>query len=305
MPSNLADLLPRLGLGCAPLGSLLGLVSNEEADETVRAALDGGIHYFDTAPLYGGGLSEERLGQALAGRPEVLVSTKVGRLVRPGHPDGFRPQGYDVGPERYVVDDHTYDGAMRSLDESLTRLGRDRIDIALVHDPEAVMETALTGAARALAALREQGVVAAFGVGTNYTGTAEIFIERAGVDVVLIAGRYSLLDRSAAETLFPLCLDRGVAVIAGGVFGSGVLADPEARPFYRYQPVEPDLVARVELMRESCRAHGVTLPQAALAFVTDHPAVTTAVVGARLPSEVEALLASARSTVPQELLESL
>jgi D-threo-aldose 1-dehydrogenase len=303
--TKVADLLPRLGLGCAPLGSLLGVVPEHDADETLRAALEGGIRYFDTAPLYGGGLSEERLGRAIAGRPDVLVSTKVGRLVRPNRPDAARPQGYEVGPERYVVDDHTYDGTMRSLEESLTRLGRDRIDVALVHDPEAVMETALGGAARALASLRDQGVIAAFGVGTNHNETAQTFVERADVDVVLIAGRYSLLDRSAAESLFPLCLERGVAVIVGGVYGSGVLADPEKRPFYRYQPVEPAVTDEVERMRVACAEHGVALPEAALAFATSHPAVTTAIVGARLPSEVDALLAATRSPVPHELLESL
>ena len=228
----------------------------------------GGIRYFDTAPLYGGGLSEERLGHAIADRSDVVVSTKVGRLVRPGAAEAAPPKAYEVGPDRYVVDDHTYDGAMRSLEESLVRLGRDHLDIALVHDPEQMMETALDGSARALATLRDQGVIAAFGVGTNYPETAEAFVERADVDVVLIAGCYSLLDQSAATTLFPLCLERDVAVIVGGVFGSGVLASPETRPFYRYRPVETAVLAKVERLSELCREYDVTLAEAALAFAT-------------------------------------
>ena len=282
-----------VGIGCNAFGRRVDL---DGVRDILDAAQDVGVTLLDTADVYGGqGASEKMLGEALQGRrDDFVVATKFGMDMQGanGADHGAR------GSRAYV---------RRAVEASLRRLQVDHLDLYQYHEPDDV--TPIEETLSALTDLVREGKVRYVGVsnvGGWQVADADWTARTGGFErFVSVQNRYSLLDRSAAETLFPLCLDRGVAVIAGGVFGSGVLADPEARPFYRYQPVEPDLVARVELMRESCRAHGVTLPQAALAFVTDHPAVTTAVVGARLPSEVEALLASARSTVPQELLESL
>ena len=295
-----------LGLGCAPIGNLYTPVSEEDAAATVAAAFDGGIRYFDTAPLYGHGLSERRLGAALAGyrRDDYVVSTKVGRLVQEDS-TGPGSRGIFEGVRGEVEWDFSADGVQRSLGDSLERLGMDRIDIALVHDPDDHEEEAFAAAFPALISLREQGVVSAVGCGMNQTAMLACFVERVDLDCILLAGRYSLLDRSGADRLLPLCEKRGVGVILGGVFNSGVLADPGPGASYDYTKAPPEILVRAERMREACDNAGVSLQAAAVAFASGHSAVTTLVIGARNSAEVNADLTAADSLVPPELLGSL
>lgn len=276
----------RLGLGCAPLGNLFDAVPEVDADATVAAAWDAGIRYFDTAPLYGLGLSETRLGRALAGRSrdEYVLSTKVGRLIE--HAPGAEPGIFAVAPGRVATFDYSRDAVLRSVDASLTRLGVDRIDVVLVHDPDDHEQAALDHAFPTLIELRDQGVIRAVGSGMNQAAMLARFVERVDVDCVLLAGRWTLLDRSGAG-LLDACAERGVGVILGGVFNSGLLADPDGDTTYDYAPAPDDLRVRARDLREYAETHGVTLQEAALTFGRRHAAVTTTVVGARSAAEVE------------------
>ena len=217
--------LSRLGLGTAPLAGLFGAVSTEEASAVVDRAWELGVRFFDTAPSYGSGIAEQRVGEALRSRPraEFVISTKVGRLLRPGPPDPT----FVGAPQLTPVFDFSYEGTVRSLEESLDRLGLDRVDIALIHDPDDHYEAALAGAYVALERLRSERVVNAIGVGMNQTELLVRFARESDIDCLLVAGRYTLLDQSAADELLPVCEDRGIAVIAGGVFNSGILASGE------------------------------------------------------------------------------
>ncbi len=296
----------RLGLGCAPLGNLFAPVSEEDAAATVEAAWQAGIRFFDTAPLYGHGLSEQRLGRALRSRPrdEYVVATKVGRLLRerPGGPGAS--MFVDV-PALAPVPAFSRDDTLRSIEESLGRLGLDRLDVVHVHDPDDHEHEAVTGAFPALIELRDQGVIRAVGCGMNQWQMLERLVERVDLDCVLLAGRYTLLDRSGADRLFPACLERGVGVIVGGVFNSGLLADPDHHPTYDYRAAPPELVARARSMREACERHGISLRAAALQFALRHPAVTSVLVGARSADEVRADMADAQVPIPDALWETL
>ena len=277
----------RLVFGGAPIGGLYAPVSDETAAATLQAAWDAGIRAFDTAPHYGVGLSERRIGDFLAGRPraDFVVSTKVGRRLVPavGSVDGADEFYGTLALSR--VRDYSADGARRSLEDSLRRLRLDRADIVLIHDPDEHLAEALEGAYPALAALRADGTVGAIGVGVNSASVAEWFVSRCDLDCVLVAGRYTLLDDSAARSLFPLCLDRGVAVLAGGVFNSGILAGGTQ---YDYVLAPRGVVARARRVAEVCARYDVPMAAAALRFVLRHPAVTAAVVGARSPDEISA-----------------
>jgi D-threo-aldose 1-dehydrogenase len=279
-----------LVFGGAPIGGLYAPVSDGAAAATLQSAWDAGIRAFDTAPHYGVGLSERRIGDFLAGRPraEFLVSTKVGRRLVPagGLVDGAE-QFYGT-PALSRVRDYSADGTLRSLEDSLRRLRLDRADIALIHDPDDHMAEALDGAYPALARLRADGIVGAIGVGVNSVSVAESFVTRCDLDCVLVAGRYTLLDDSAAASLFPLCLARGVAVLAAGVFNSGILAHPAEGARYDYTPAAPAVLARARCIAEVCARYGVPVAAAALHYVLRHPAVTAAVVGARTPQEIRA-----------------
>jgi D-threo-aldose 1-dehydrogenase len=279
-----------LVFGGAAIGGLYAPVSDEAAAATLRSAWDAGIRAFDTAPHYGVGLSEQRIGGFLAGCPraEFVVSTKVGRRLVPaaGPVDGAE-QFYGT-PALSRVRDYSADGTLRSLDDSLRRLRLDRTDIALIHDPDDHMAEALDGAYPALARLRADGTVAAIGVGVNSAPVAEWFVARCDLDCVLVAGRYTLLDDSAAASLFPLCLARGVEVLAAGVFNSGILADPADGARYDYAPAAPWVLARARRIAEVCARYDVPVAAAALRYVLRHPAVTAAVVGARTPEEIRA-----------------
>ena len=285
-------MIPRgsLVFGGAPIGGLYAPVSDEVAAATLQAAWDAGIRAFDTAPHYGVGLSERRIGDFLAGRrrAEFVVSTKVGRRLVPaaGPVDGA--DGFYGTPVLSRVRDYSADGARRSLEDSLQRLRLDRVDIALIHDPDEHMAEALDGAYPALARLRADGTVGAIGVGVNSASVAEWFVSRCDLDCVLVAGRYTLLDDSAARSLLPLCQARGVAVLAGGVFNSGILADPGEGARYDYALAAPGLLARARRIAEVCARFDVPLAAAALRYVLRHAAVTAAVAGMRTPDEVRA-----------------
>jgi D-threo-aldose 1-dehydrogenase len=291
----------RLGLGTAPLGGLYDIVDDEAAHATLDRAWSLGLRVFDTAPYYGSGLAERRLGAALRGRPrdELVVSTKVGRLLRPGD---SRVSGWHGAPPLEAYFDFSYDAALRSLDESLERLGLDRIDIALVHDPDDHYDEAVDGAFRALARLREEGLVRAIGVGMNQTELLCRFAREADPDCFLVAGRYTLLDRSAADELLPLCDERGIAVIAGGVFNSGVLADGTT---YDYAPASPAVLERAAEFRAICARRDVPLAAAAVQFPLRHPAVACVLVGCRSAAEVEEDARLADLELPQALWQEL
>jgi D-threo-aldose 1-dehydrogenase len=292
--------LGRLGLGTAPLAGLYRPVHEDEALAVVGRAWDLGIRYFDTAPYYGSGVAERRLGAALEGRhrDELVVSTKVGRLLVPGPPAAHWPGAPALRP----VFDFSYDAALRSLEESLDRLRLDRVDIALVHDPDDHYEDALAGSFHALVRLRDEGVVRAIGVGMNQTRLLCRFAREADPDCFLVAGRHTLLDLSAEEELLPLCEERGIAVIAGGVFNSGVLA---AGDTYDYAPAPADILERVTRLRELCAQWDVPLAAAAEQFPLRHPAVVCALVGCRSVAEVEEDVRLLEIAVPDELWAEL
>jgi D-threo-aldose 1-dehydrogenase len=298
-----------LGLGCAQLGNLYRAMSDETATEIVDTAWSHGIRYFDTAPHYGLGLSERRLGAALAGRPraDYVLSTKVGRLLvdNPGGATERDTEGFDVPATLTRRRDYSRDGVLRSLESSLERLGVDRIDIAFVHDPENHVEEALHGALPALVELRDQGVLRGIGLGMNFDDVLARFVRQADVDVVMIAGRYTLLEQPALDELLPLCVERGVSVMAAGVFNSGILAAPSPGRTYNYVDAPPRLLERANRIAEACARHGVTLPEAAIAMPAAHSAVASVVLGASTPAQVETNAARAAVRVPPALWADL
>jgi D-threo-aldose 1-dehydrogenase len=278
----------RLVFGGAPIGGLFAPVDSGAALATLDAAWAAGIRAFDTAPHYGVGLSEQRLGWFLAGRPrdQYVLCTKVGRLLVPAGGDVEGTEGFYGTPRLTRVRDYSRDGVLASLEDSLRRLGTGHVDIAMIHDPDEHGRQALDEAYPALAGLRAEGVIGAVGLGMNQTEMLEWFLPRADLDCVLVAGRYTLLDTRAAASLLPECARRGVAVLAGGVFNSGVLADPGPGATYDYRPAPPDLVDRARRIGAACTRRGIPLGSAALRFTLRHPAVTAAVVGARRPEEI-------------------
>jgi D-threo-aldose 1-dehydrogenase len=290
--------LGRLALGTAPIGGLYEAVEDETARSVVDRAWELGLRYFDTAPLYGVGLAERRLGAALSGRPreEFVVSTKVGRLLQPGRSE------WHGAPELVDYFDFSYDAARRSLEESLGRLGLDRVDIAFVHDPDDHFDEALAGSFRALRRLRDEGAVRAIGVGANQPGVLCRFAREADPDCFLVAGRFTALDRTAEAELLPLCEERGIAVIAGGVFNSGVIAGGTT---FDYQAAPPEIVARVARLRELCGRHGVPLAAVAVQFPLRHRAVATVLVGCRTPGEIAEDVRLAELEIPGELWSEL
>jgi D-threo-aldose 1-dehydrogenase len=302
--------LTRLGFGGAAIGNLFAAVDDEAAIAAVDAAWDNGIRYFDTAPHYGLGLSERRLGAALRARPrgEYVLSTKVGRILEPateGDGLGRDSDGFDVPATHVRRWDFTGDGVRRSLEESLERLGLDHVDIAYIHDPDDHVEQAISEAYPELAKLRDEGVVGGIGVGMNQTAVPARFVRETDIDVVLLAGRYTLLDQSGAEDLLPAALERGVRIVLGGVFNSGLLADPRNATTYDYAPAPRDLVDRALAIEEVCTAHGVPLRAAALQFGLAHPAVASALVGIRSPEQARDCAAMAGVEVPETLWSDL
>jgi D-threo-aldose 1-dehydrogenase len=292
-----------LGFGCAALGNLYAPVADEDARAAVDAAWDAGVRYFDTAPHYGLGLSERRVGAALRDRPrdEVVVSTKVGRLLV----DNPAPTGSDLADLYDVPDDlvrqldYSADGVRRSLEASLERLGLDRVDVLLVHDPDEHLDQAIAEALPALVELREQGVIGAVGVGMNQWQALHRCVLESDVDVVMAAGRWTLVDRSA-EPLMEAAEQRGVSVLAAAAYNSGLLASewPPDDARFDYGPAPAPVLARARDWATRARAAGVTLPDLALQFPLRHPATAAVVVGLRSVPEVAAAVARFRSPVP-------
>ncbi|MGF6882871.1 D-threo-aldose 1-dehydrogenase [Nocardia sp. GAS34] len=299
-----------LGFGAAPIGGLFEPMTDEQADEVLRAAWDAGIRYFDTAPHYGVGLSEQRLGRFLSQHPrdDYVVSTKVGRLLVPHNGPAADVQGisgFYGTPNRDRRIDFSRDGVLRSLDDSLRRLGLDHVDILYIHDPDDHEEQALAEAYPALAQLRDEGVVSSIGVGVNQTRSPLRFVRETDIDCVLIAGRYTLLDTQAGAELLPLCAERGVDVVNAGIFNSGLLADPQPGATYDYEPAPHEIVQRATHIADICRRHQVSPAAVAIAFARNHPAVRTALIGMRTPAQVRQNSTAATSIVPARLWADL
>jgi D-threo-aldose 1-dehydrogenase len=298
-----------VGLGGASLGNLYRAIDDESVASIVETAWDRGVRYFDTAPHYGLGLSERRLGAALRGRKreEFVVSTKVGRVLDDHGAPRQDDQGFDVVSSMRRRFDFSSDGVRRSLDESLERLGLDRVDIVLIHDPDHHAEQAIGEAYPALAALRDEGVVGAIGVGMNQTAMLEQFVRETDVDVVMCAGRYTLLDQSALESLLPACEERGVSVLAAGVFNSGILANaaPSSAATYDYAPAPQDVRDRVSDLFSVVESVGESVPHVALHFPLEHPTVAAIVVGASSTGEIEQNLDRLAAPVAPEVWDAL
>jgi D-threo-aldose 1-dehydrogenase len=292
--------VPRLLFGTAPLASVFWGNDEDTAVAAVGRALALGVRGFDTAPLYGLGEAEARLGRALAAASavaevpvtDVIVATKVGRSL------------VERDGERDVVFDFGADATRRQLDASLARLGRDRVDVAHVHDPEDHLAEALSGTVRALVELREEGVIRAVSVGTNVPATLTLFLREADLDCALLAGRWTLLDRTGGAVLDE-CAERGVPVLAGGVFNSGLLAAPRPGAWFDYAPADDERLRRTAELAAVCARHGTDLRTAAVQFPLRHPAVAAVVLGMGRPIEVEEDLASLAAPLPDDLWAEL
>ncbi|MER7311991.1 aldo/keto reductase [Streptomyces halstedii] len=303
--------ITELSFGAAAIGNLFTEVDPAQAAAAVDAAWDEGVRSFDTAPHYGLGLSERRLGEALRDRPRdaYTVSTKVGRLLEP-LPWGTAPahglsEGFAVAHTHRRRWDFSADGIRRSVEDSLGRLGLDRVDLVYLHDPDDHEEAAFREGYPALERLRAEGMVGAIGAGMNQTAMLTRFLRDTDVDTVLCAGRFTLLDRSALADLLPEAEARGRAVVVGGVFNSGLLADPRPGATYDYAPAPAHLLERALRIEEVTRRHGVPLRAAALRYPLGHPAVAGVLVGARSPEEVRDAAALLRTPVPDALWEEL
>ncbi|MGV3731920.1 MAG: aldo/keto reductase [Microcella sp.] len=301
-----------IAFGAASIGNLYTEVDDATALDAVQAAWETGVRYFDTAPHYGLGLSERRLGEALRTYPrdDYIVSTKVGRLLEPiplAAGDRDLENGFDVPRDRVRVPDYSRDGVMRSIESSLGRLGLDRIDIVLVHDPDEFYREAVEGAFPALEELRSQGVIRSYGAGMNQSRMLADFARVTDLDVVMLAGRFTLLEQGALDDLLPVALERKVSVIAAGVFNSGILASSTPSPdaHYDYGPVTPALFARVSRLADICSEFGVTLPEAAMRFPALHPAVATVCLGARSRAHIERNARQRAAVIPNELWTAL
>lgn len=305
-----------LGFGGATLGGVGDRVTDQQVSAVVEAAWDGGVRYFDTAPLYGHGLSERRLGAHLSALPrdEFVLSSKIGRLLVPASEGTRDPLMRDNEPFaiRY---DYSYDAARRSLESSLERLKLDRVDILLCHDIDVwthgdgqgeVYETAARGVLPALADLRSQGVIRAFGLGVNESAVCIRVMEQFDVDCFLLAGRFTLLEQAPLDDMLPKCVENRVSVIIGGPYNSGLLAATERRrATYDYKPVDDDRWARANRIREVCQAHGVDVRAAALQYPLRHPAVASVIPGVWKVEEVQTNLRVFNADIPESLWDDL
>jgi D-threo-aldose 1-dehydrogenase len=298
-----------LGFGGGPLGGLFAQLDDDTAAETLAMAWDGGIRYYDTSPHYGIGISERRTGDALRRKPrqEYVLSTKVGRLLIPQDPAGRTDDSFEVPATHHRVWDFSREGILRSVEDSLARMGVDRIDVLFLHDAEDHFEAALRDGYPALAELRAQGAVSAIGAGMYHTAMLTRLVQETDIDVVMLAGRYTLLDHSALDDLLPACAERGVSVLAAAIFNSGLLATPRpaAGARYDYEPASPELLSRVHRIADVCQAHGVTVPQAAMAFPLCHPVVAGIVVGMRSAQEARRNVESFAAGIPAQVWADL
>ena len=309
-----------LGFGAAPLGNLYRAISEADAQGILARAWAGGVRYFDTAPLYGLGLSETRINHFLRGkrRDDYVISTKIGRHLRACAPDKRDGVGkwFDV-PARNEIFDYSYDGVMRSLEASLERLGLDRVDILYAHDldvfthkSQTVLDARLAefmaGGYRALLALRDQGVIRAFGAGVNEWQPSQWLLERGDFDLFLLAGRYTLLEQEALTSFLPMAHQRGVGIVIGGPYNSGILATgPRPGAFYNYDPAPDRVMSRAVALQAICSAHGVRLVDAAFQFPLLHPSVVSVIPGGQGVVEMDSNLAAARADIPPELWTAL
>ena len=311
LPRRPAVQLSELGFGAAQGGNLYHAMTNEQFASAVDAAWDAGIRYYDTAPHYGLGLSERRLGDALRCRPrdEYVISTKVGRILLPSPQTAHQrdPDGFDVAASHRRVWDFSRDGVHRSLESSLERTGLDRIDIVYLHDPDEHWRQARDEAIPALVELREQGIVRAIGAGMNQSPMLARFVQETDVDLVMCAGRYTLFEQGALDDLLPAAEDRGVGVVIAGVYNSGLLARerPPDDATYNYQQAPVELIELARRIAAVCDIYDVTLPEAALAFVRLHPAVVSTVVGLCSQAQVTETLQRMNANVPSQLWRAL
>jgi len=313
-----------LGIGTAPLGDLFTKLDDQVAIATLADALRSGVTLVDTSPHYGNGLAEHRCGTALriVGRDNVVLSTKVGRVIDPRSPggtaiaEGAAAPGFVGGLPHKAAIDYSYNGTMRSFEQSLLRIGTDRIDIALIHDVDVfthgadALETrfgeAMNGAYRALDQLRSEGAVKAIGVGVNEADICVRFANEGDFDAMLLAGRYSLLEQPALDEFLPLAQRKGIGVMLGGVLNSGILATGAVQGArYNYKDAPPEVMAHVARIEQVCRAHGVPLIDAALQFPLGHVAVSSVVLGAETPEQVSNNIASMTRPIPSSLWSDL
>lgn len=319
-PSGAEIKFTRLGFGAAPLGNLYKAINERQAQETLDAAWKAGMRYFDTAPLYGFGLSETRLNHFLRGRKrgEYVISTKVGRRLAACPPAERTGIGkfFDT-PSRREIYDYGYDGVMRCFEESLERLGLDSVDILFVHDidvanhgstatRDAKVAELMKGGYRALLKLRDEKVIKAFGAGVNEWEVCEILAKRGDFDLFLLAGRYTLLEQEAIKSFLPLCEQRGIGIVLGGPYNSGILARGAKKgATYNYSNAPKAVLERVAAIEAVCRRHRVKLPVAALHFPFFHKQVVSVIPGAAAPSEVRANAGFLKIPVPKALWKEL
>ncbi|SDG36092.1 aldo/keto reductase [Streptomyces griseoaurantiacus] len=307
---NTSVAVTELGFGASAIGNLYRVTPYDEAAAAVDAAWEAGLRYFDTAPHYGLGLSERRLGVALRGRPreDFVLSSKVGRLLVPNEsPRGVDSEGFVVRDDLRRQWDFSRDGVLRSLEASLERTGLDRIDIVYLHDPDDHWRQAAEEAMPALAKLRDQGVIGAIGAGMNRSAMLARFLRETAADVVMLAGRYTLLDQSALDDVLPAARKHGKSVVAVGVFNSGLLSRDRPVPGmkYDYEDAPPELVARALEIAEVCERYGTSLPAAAIAFPYTHPSVVNVTLGVRTADHVRRNVELHRGTVPEALWDEL
>jgi D-threo-aldose 1-dehydrogenase len=319
-PSGASIRFSELGFGSAPLGNLFRPHTEKDAQATLEAAWRAGLRYYDTAPLYGLGLSETRLNHFLRGkkRASYVISTKVGRRMTVCPPEQRTGIGkfFDT-PSRREIYDYTYDGVMRSLEDSLERLGIDAVDILFVHDidvfthgSEAVrdahVKTLMSSGYKALTKLRDEKVVSAIGAGVNVWQVCETLLNQGDFDLFLLAGRYTLLEQEALASFLPLCEKRGAGIVLGGPYNSGILAmGPVKGAMYNYEPAPKAILKKVAAIQEVCAAHKVKLPQAALRFPMLHPSVVSVIPGAASPKEVALNVKTIDVKIPKGLWKDL
>ena len=304
--------ISKLALGTAPLGGLFTAVSDEQGQATVLAALDSGINFIDTAPLYGHGNAERMIGSVLSKtNKEYVISTKVGRVLKKFAPEEIagKVDGLaafiGVDPTIFPVFDFSRDGILRSIQESLERLNISSIDIALIHDADDRIDEAIKNSYPVLDELRSQGVIKGIGVGMNICSYATKAVKEMDLDVILIAGRYSLLDQSAQEVLFKECLKKQTGVMVGGVYNSGVLANPVPESTYNYLPVTPEILSKVKQIQALLLDFDISLTAAAIQFPLRHPAVTCVLTGSRSVTELNANIKDFDQTIPDAAWKAL